>query len=317
MPLPSSSSPAFPPARRRRRRALLVGSGLLTAAAVFTGIQTGAFTDGPAGSGRQQGTVAAESKASRPPATTAPGPSVTAAPTSPSAAPPSPNTPQSKPSSDHTGRTDGTDRTDSTDTGTTATGRAGTNAATAALNGTQLAPSALPDYDEMRWRPISDAVTQPLDQDFGLNECVSVPGALVWQQQGFISARQTPAVQDTLSFPDEASARAAYRGVVDAMKGCAAKSRALQKQYGLAQDAEVRRTAAVADPTDGTSWMRSWNGVQGFSAPGDQTNHVYAVRHGRVLALLHFDEWAAKAAPSYDPRGDAAVLCTLGAQLAG
>ncbi|WP_107101116.1 hypothetical protein [Streptomyces graminilatus] len=197
-----------------------------------------------------------------------------------------------------------------------ATDLTGATAATAPLTGTQLAATALPDHDEMRWRPISDPVTQPLHQDFGLNECVSVPGALAWQQQGFISARKTPAVQDTLSFPDEAAARAAYRGVVGAMKDCAAESRALQKRYGLSQDAVVRRTAGTAGAADGTAWTRSWTGVQGFSAPGDQTNHVYAVRHGRVLALLHFDEWAAKAAPSYDVRGDAAVLRTLGAQLA-
>ncbi|SEQ10207.1 hypothetical protein SAMN04487983_100368 [Streptomyces sp. yr375] len=275
--------------RRRYRTAAAVGSGLLAIAATYVVIQTSAdAADVPTRPDRAA--VQPEAAAPRTPSATAASsgaPGVLAAtPTTAPSAPP--KTQQPAPSRSQT--------------------------ADIPLTGTQVAATALPDQKEKRWRPISAPVTQPLDRAFGLNECVSVPGAVDWQQQGFISAQSTPAVQDTLSFPDEAAARAAYLGVLDAMKGCAEKSRALQKEYKLPEDAVVRQTA---DTRSGTAWMRRWTGVQGFSAPGDQTNHVYAVQHGQVLALLHFDEWDAKAAPSYDLSGDAAVLRTLGAQLAG
>lgn len=177
-----------------------------------------------------------------------------------------------------------------------------------------LNPTELPDSTRQQWKPMGDVKSLPLSGDFQLNECVTVQKTTDWKQQGFLgSSRETIAVQDTLTFPDEATAASAYREIAKAMENCQATSRALQQQNALPQDATVRETAA----TDaGAAWQRRWTGVQGLSSPGDQANHVYAVQRGSVLALLHFDEVASPGtAPSYDFRGDATVLRTLGAQL--
>ncbi|MFJ8212147.1 hypothetical protein [Streptomyces sp. NPDC096033] len=177
-----------------------------------------------------------------------------------------------------------------------------------------LKPTELPDSTRQQWKPTSDVKSLPLSGDFQLNECVTVQKATAWKQQGYLgSSRETIAVQDTLTFADEATAVSAYRQTLEAMKNCQATSRALQKQNALPQDATVRETATTAESA---AWQRRWTGVQGLSSPGDQANHVYAVQRGSVLAFLHFDEVASpNTAPSYDFRGDAAVLRTLGAQL--
>ncbi|WP_146075304.1 hypothetical protein [Streptomyces sp. Ru71] len=171
-----------------------------------------------------------------------------------------------------------------------------------------MAASQLPDTAAQKWKELAPASVRKLSQDFQLNECVRVHGATAWQQQGFISARRTPAVQDSLAFADEATARSAFRDLLADMKSCQATSRALQKQYGLPQDAEVRQTAATSD---GVAWSRSWTAVEGLSASGAQANHIYAVRRGSLLVLLHFDEWDFVAPRSYDTAGDAAVLAGL------
>ncbi|MEU3062884.1 hypothetical protein AB0P12_14910 [Streptomyces subrutilus] len=177
-----------------------------------------------------------------------------------------------------------------------------------------LNPTELPDSARQQWKPMGDVKPLPLSGDFQLNECVSVQKATAWKQQGYLgSSRETIAIQDILTFPDEATAASAYRKTTAAMKNCQAISRALQKQNALPQDANVLETATTAEST---AWQRRWTGVQGISSPGDQANHVYAVQRGSVLAFLHFDEVASPgAAPSYDFRGDTAVLRTLGAQL--
>jgi hypothetical protein len=176
------------------------------------------------------------------------------------------------------------------------------------LDATRVTPAQLPDNTAQKWKPLVPPRTQKLDHDFQLNECVTVRGATTWQQQGFVSTHKTPAVQDSLGFADEASARSAYRGLVDDMNTCEATSRALQGQYGLPADAHVTRTAATGN---GAAWSRAWTGVQGISAAGAQSNHVYAVQRGSVLTLLHFDEWASAAPQSYDTKGDPGVLARL------
>ncbi|MFG2816494.1 hypothetical protein [Streptomyces sp. NPDC048410] len=176
------------------------------------------------------------------------------------------------------------------------------------LDASRVTAVQLPDNAAQQWKPLVAPRTQKLDHDFRLNECVAVHGATTWQQQGFISTHKTPAVQDSLVFADDASARSAYRGLIDHMNTCEATSQGLQKQYGLPTDARVTRTATTGD---GAAWSRVWTGVQGISAPGAQTNHVYAVQRGSVLALLHFDEWASAGPQSYDTKADPAVLAQL------
>lgn len=181
-----------------------------------------------------------------------------------------------------------------------------------ALAVTQLAPSQIPSDDTRRWQAMTAPHMLPLKGDFALNECASIAGATAWRQQGFISAQQTPAVQDALSFASPAAAHTAYTKLVADMGSCRRLTRDYQAKYGLAPDATVTRTAATPD---GTAWARHWTGVQGISADGVQTNHIYAVQRGSVLTLLHVDEWARKAAPPYDTGADPHVLRSLADRL--
>ncbi|MFF9025427.1 hypothetical protein [Streptomyces eurythermus] len=191
---------------------------------------------------------------------------------------------------------------------TTPATRAPGTAGDKALAATRVTARRLPDHTAQKWKELAPPSTRQPGPEFQLNECVTVRGATGWQQQGFISAHKTPAVQDSLGFPDAASAQAAYREVLAGMKDCEATSRALQKRYGLAADARVRQTATAGEAA---AWSRTWTAVQGLSAPGAQANHIYAVRRGTVLVLLHFDEWDSAAPRSYDPKGDADVLAGL------
>ncbi|MEX0170462.1 hypothetical protein [Streptomyces sp. LMG1-1-1.1] len=278
--------------RRRPRNAVLAGAGLLAALAVYGVCQqaTASATDTDAQAPAPAAAPATASPTAAP--TTAPAPSRTPAPTR-TATPPRASAPA---------------ETAAPPGGATGRPTAGSTAPA------PLKPAELPDGDRRRWKPMGEVKSLPLSGDFQLNECVSIAKATAWHQQGFLGeTRDTLAVQDTLTFPDEATAAAAYRTTVAAMKDCQATSRELQKKNALPQDATVRQTAKSAD---GTAWQRRWTGVQGMSSPGDQANHVYAVLRGDVLALLHYDEVAsASAAPSYDLRGDTAVLRTLGARL--
>ncbi|MER5206780.1 hypothetical protein [Streptomyces sp. NPDC002825] len=282
--------------KRRSRHAVLAGAGLLAAAAVY-GVSQQAIasaTDAPTASAAAPATTGAATPGATTaaPSATTTDPVRTTAPVrtkAPAATPPStpPTVAQSTPP-----RTPASNRKPAP----------------------ALDPVQLPDNDRQQWKPMGEVKSLPLVGEFQLNECVTLDRATAWHQQGFLgTTRDIIAVQDTLTFPDEATAKAAYRATVDAMNTCEATSRALQKQNALPQDAAVRQTATTAD---GTAWQRRWTGVQGLSSPGDQANHVYAVQQGRELALLHFDEVASEAAaPSYDFRGDTAVLRTLGAQL--
>ncbi|MFI2737160.1 hypothetical protein [Streptomyces sp. NPDC018711] len=290
--------------KRRSRHAVLAGAGLLAAAAVYgVGQQAVASaTDAPTASAAAPATTGAATPRATPAA-----PSATAT----TAAPVRTPAPV---------RTKAPARTTAPATAPTtapATPRPAATPGTPAGSGKPapaLDPVRLPDSARQQWKPMGEVKSLPLAGEFQLNECVSLDRATAWHQQGFLgTTRDIIAVQDTLTFPDEATAKAAYRATVDAMNTCEATSRALQKRNALPQDAAVRQTATTAD---GTAWQRRWTGVQGLSSPGDQANHVYAVQHGRELALLHFDEVASEsAAPSYDFRGDTAVLRTLGAQL--
>ncbi|MFF5468883.1 hypothetical protein [Streptomyces achromogenes] len=271
---------------RSVRLAVLAGAGVLAATAVY------AVTDRADASEDQAPPVAAAAAGHR-----------TTAPATPAAPATTPSVTQAPPAGQAPPASAGK-AAPATTPAARATGAAGEKA----LAETRVTAHRLPDHTAQKWKELAPPSTRKPGPEFQLNECVTVRGATGWQQQGFISAHKTPAVQDSLGFPDAASARAAYREVLAGMKGCEATSRALQKRYGLAADARVRQTAGAGEAT---AWSRTWTAVQGLSAPGAQANHIYAVRRGSVLVLLHFDEWDSAAPRSYDPKGDADVLAGL------
>ncbi|MFE2151442.1 hypothetical protein ACFXAO_15570 [Streptomyces lavendulae] len=285
-------------APRRVRTAVLASAGVLAAATVY-GIAQHADASTPSGD------------SSRPAAAGATGTAVTDRPLAagtPTAAA-SPETRQSGTGATPApaGTSEGKRKPANANAGGKGTTASGGNAP-AALEAGKVEPAELPDSAQQKWKELAPAVTQPLTQDFQLNECASVPGATHWRQQAFISSHKTPAIQNSLSFKDEAAARSAYEKVLGGMNACAQTSQALQKQFKLTPDAAVRETAA---DDHGRAWSRRWTGVEGASAAGAQTNHIYAVLRGTVLTLLTFDEWDSAAPASYDPRSDAAVLTML------
>ncbi|MFG2907577.1 hypothetical protein ACGF13_21255 [Kitasatospora sp. NPDC048286] len=148
-----------------------------------------------------------------------------------------------------------------------------------------LPPAQLPANAAASWKPIAPPNTQAVTHDVRLNECATVKGATTWQQQGYVSAFRTPAIQDTFSYRDAAAAQQAYADLRAAMDACRDTSRALQCEAKLPQDAEVTTTATT---DDGTAYARQWTAVAGQSAPGPQTGHVYLVRRDNVLAVIQF-----------------------------
>ncbi|MBD0695842.1 hypothetical protein [Streptomyces sp. CBMA123] len=148
-----------------------------------------------------------------------------------------------------------------------------------------LPPAQLPDNAAAAWKPIAQPKTQATAHDVRLNECAAVKGATTWQQQGYVSSFKTPAIQDTFTFTDAATAQQAYTDLLSAMNTCQQQSRALQSAAKLPQDAQVATTATTAE---GTAYSRQWTAVAGMSAPGPQTGHIYLVRHQNVLTSLQF-----------------------------
>ncbi|WP_220213059.1 hypothetical protein, partial [Streptomyces sp. WELS2] len=173
-----------------------------------------------------------------------------------------------------------------------------------------LPAKSLPDSEAARWKPMGPANTRPVGPETRLNECATVRGAASWQQQGYVSAFKTPAIEDSFSFATEAAATGAYQNLVTDLAHCQDTSRRTQREAGLTADARVERTAATAD---GNAYRREWTGVAGMSAPGAQTNHVYLVRRGATVTVLQFTEMRTAAGPrhSYDIRDDRATLAIL------
>ncbi|GAA2237654.1 MULTISPECIES: hypothetical protein [Kitasatospora] len=176
----------------------------------------------------------------------------------------------------------------------------------------RLSAEQLPNGVAEGWQPLSQPRVQAVTGDIQLNECASVSGAATWWQQGYVGVHRTPAEQDLFTFRDAAAAQAAYQGLLTQMDGCQNQSRAVQaKALGLA-DAQVAKTA-VTDR--GTSWSRQWTGVEGLSAAGPQTDHLYAVLQGTRLAVVHYDEWAGTHAAPYSTRSDGDLLTSVAQQL--
>ncbi|MFG2236598.1 hypothetical protein ACGFNX_42595 [Streptomyces sp. NPDC048723] len=153
-------------------------------------------------------------------------------------------------------------------------------------------------------------VRQITGHDIALNECANVRGATTWQQQPYLSSGGNSAVLEIYTFGTEAAAGAAYEGVRSGMSSCQATSRALQSANHLKADAVSRQTVTA---TDAAAFERNWTGVEGISAHGAQTNHLYLAAHGTRVLVLHFDELAkgSPAAAPYDAQQDPNVLSLL------
>jgi hypothetical protein len=168
----------------------------------------------------------------------------------------------------------------------------------------------LPGYTVESWAaqspgPARDVTGHPIE----LNECATMRGALTWQQTSYAGSGGDSAILETYTFSANSAAEAAYSAVVAGMRSCQATSRALQASAHLTPDAVSRQTAVSADAV---AFARTWTGVQGVSAPGPQTNHLYLAMSGMTVLVLHFDELAAdNAAAPYDVRDDPGVLSML------
>jgi hypothetical protein len=181
-----------------------------------------------------------------------------------------------------------------------------------AVPAVQLTAAELPAGATEHWQPLAAPRTQTVSRAVQLNECASVSGALSWQQQAYVSAYKTPAEQDLFTFADPAAAQAATKSLLSQMDSCQDQSRALQTKTLGTADAQVNRTAA----TDrGTAWERRWTGVEGLSAAGPQTDHLYAVQQGSTIAVVHFDEWAGTPAAPDSSQADADLLTAVAARL--
>ena len=177
------------------------------------------------------------------------------------------------------------------------------------------APSQIPGYAAESW---TASLPGPFEVVTGhaiqLNECSSVDGATTWHQQGYTSGSGNSAILETYTFTAAATARNAIAGTESGMHDCQATSRALQSTNKIDPDATCRETASA---TDAAAYERTWIGVEGLSAAGRQTNHLYLAVRGTTVLVLHFDELATgSTAAAYDVANDPSVLTMLAALLA-
>ena len=205
-----------------------------------------------------------------------------------------------------------------------------THAAAAAMTGATAAPATtgsspspvpavrltaaqLPDGAAEKWQSIAAVRTQTVaGRTIQVNECATVHGASTWQQQAYASSYQTPAEQDVFTFAGSGAAHAARLALAAQMADCQAQSRALQAKSRVTVDAQVSRTATT---DDGGAWSRKWTGVEGVSAAGPQTDHLYVVQVGDTLAVIHFDQWASAHGAAYSTRADLSLLNAVTRQL--
>ncbi|QMU76643.1 hypothetical protein GXW83_13705 [Streptacidiphilus sp. PB12-B1b] len=188
-----------------------------------------------------------------------------------------------------------------------------TGSAPSPVSAVRLTAAQLPDGAAEKWQSIAPPRTQTVTgRTIQVNECATVHGAVTWQQQAYASTFQTPAEQDVFTFASSSAAHAARLSLASQMDGCQTRSRTLQAAAHIAVDAKVTRTAA----TDaGSAWSRQWTGVEGLSAAGPQTDHLYAVQVGDTLAVIHFDQWASAHPVVYDTRADLSLLSAVTRQL--
>lgn len=147
-----------------------------------------------------------------------------------------------------------------------------------------------------------------------LNECATVRGAATWQQTSYAGSGGDSAILETYTFSAADTADTAYNTVLAGMRSCQATSRAAQVADHITPDAVSKETASAADAA---AFSRTWTGVEGVSAAGPQTNHLYLAMSGTTVLILHFDELASDTSVApYDVRDDPAVLSMLSNVLA-
>lgn len=192
-------------------------------------------------------------------------------------------------------------------------GASGRSGAAPALDAAASAkvPSDLAAVTAQSWTAqAAGPVREIAGHDIELNECARVHDAATWQQQPYLSSGGNSAVLEIYTFGTEGAAGAAYEGVRSGMSACQATSRALQSANHLATDAVSRQTVTAPDAA---AYERVWTGVEGISAHGAQTNHLYLAAHGTRVMILHFDELpeGSRAAAPYDVQQDPNVLSLL------
>jgi len=177
-----------------------------------------------------------------------------------------------------------------------------------------LAPARLPAFNVEFWTAQQAGPVEHVHgHNIELNECASVFGPATWQQQSYVSrSGGDSAIFETYSFGTSAAARSAYTRAASGMGSCQATTRSLQVAAHIAPDAVARQTAGA---TGAAAFERTWTGVDGVSAAGPQTNHLYLAVRGTTLVVLHFDAFGQAPAP-YNVRNDPAVLDTLVSVLA-
>lgn len=172
-----------------------------------------------------------------------------------------------------------------------------------------LPAASLPNSAAALWQPIGTPNVRAINHDVNLNECATVHGAGVWQQQGYTSTFKTPAVEDSFTFTTPNAAKTAFDALLTGMAGCQDHSRGLQSTAKLPADAQVTRTATTIT---GAAYSRQWTAMAGMSAPGAQDNHIYFVLKGSTVMALQFTEMpGAGAAHTYNTAADQATVATL------
>ena len=190
---------------------------------------------------------------------------------------------------------------------------AGTNTRPSALPAAPLAATQLPDSVKAEWKPIGPPVSRSIGHHVGLNECAGLDGESAWLEQGWASAADTPAIQDSFTFATPAGALHAFQQITAGMSNCTAQLRALQAQNELNPDAASQQTASFSTAT---AWQYEWDAVPGMSAPGSQIHHVYAAVHDSDVTILQYtDLGSAAEANSSSPASDLATLRTIASQL--
>ncbi|MEU6863213.1 hypothetical protein ABZ924_08080 [Streptomyces sp. NPDC046876] len=170
----------------------------------------------------------------------------------------------------------------------------------------------LPSQKAFGWKPDGPLGSRDLHgEKITLNECAVVTGAVLWQQQGYLSSAKNPASQQLFAYPDASAAQAAYGRLIADMDRCQDASRKAQAAGGVTQDASV---TATATGQGAKAWQRRWTGVGGTAAGEPQTTHLYAVQRAESLVLFQFDELSERRGPAYDTSGDSQILTALADQ---
>jgi hypothetical protein len=173
-----------------------------------------------------------------------------------------------------------------------------------------VAPAQLPGHAVESWSAqAAGPVRTVTGHAIELNECATVNGAATWQQTSYAGSGGDSAILETYTFAADSAADTAYDAVLSGMNSCQATSRTLQTADHITPDATSQETASAGDAA---AFARTWTGVEGVSAAGRQTNHLYLAMSGTTVLILHFDELASDTSVApYDVHNDPGVLSML------